>query len=886
MAGRTQIATRATEPAEGATVTVNPPPFAWSPVAGADIYSLEVSAHPEFETDDLIRIDRINLTVCSLPVELPPGRWFWRVFAINGTRTQAGPIRSFHVTNEAASFPLPRLKTTFSRIPVERPRLLFDGQPKQIRASVGSSLPRHVAFVLEKADAVMGQPLTPEPPPLPATNTGRAYAEILRATRPGMDAMQTCGLSYLLSGERRYALEVKRLLLHYCSWDAEGATSVYHNDEPAMWMLMRGCRAYDWAYDEFSEDERRHVTQVFRRRAEQVYFFLRRRHFEHHPYDSHAARLLGFLGEAAIAFYHEWPESFRWLAYVTRIFWATFPAWGKEDGGWSEGPHYWEHYMGFALHFILALRRATGLDLLRKPFFSTTPYYYLYTHPPYAVHSPFGDGQSTIGAWDFDVVWAFAQLADDPYLQWACDSKSLSPPATVFGFVLGDNRRRAKPPITLPQGRAFTDTGLASLHTAFGNPDEDVSFLMRSSPFGSTSHAHADQNAFTIEAFGEALAVASGHYPWYDSPHHRNWTCETKAVNSITYDGGLGQDTRSWEATGKIASFVNGEEFDYVLGDASAAYSGRLSLFKRHIVHVRPGLFVMLDELDAPEPHRYEWLLHAFKQLQIEPGEQRITSSSGDARLDVTFLTPSQLDFEQTDQFSVPFEHDAPFHVPRDPRQGLQWHFKATAPVAGRAQRFLTVLHARKAHEPRLAPSLTVDGLGVELLWDERLYQVLFRNNESQDLCAAGISTDGHVLAVRSGDASGELSFMVAGARRVQRNGVEILQSNEPADCAINLDGCGAVIDCALPHFAPRTITLKLGCARLVAHAEQLDRRRWVAYFEPPATTLISRLPNGIKITGATVRRTGLSEWRINPGSTVAVVGPLPLPDELELRTE
>src|SRR5258705_5694057 len=579
---------RPVEPAVGSTVTLNPPPFAWAPVCQAQHYFLEVSRNLDFEAPHAIRIENIQLTVCSLPVELGPGRWFWRVGAVASDHAQLGKVRDFYVPEGIPRFPFVSLKDVLANIKTDRPRLLFRDEA-QIRLNA-KQVPRHLKAVCEKADNVIGRTLLPEPPYLPRFNTGLIYSEVLRGTRPGMDSAQDCGLAYLLTGDDRYAAEVRRLLLHYCTWDTEGATCLFHNDDPAMWLMMRGCRAYDWTAATFQSGERCLVEKIFRRRAEQIYLLLRKRHFEFHPYDSHLARMLGFLGEASIAFFHEWPEALHWLSYVIRNFWAVFPAWGKNDGGWSEGPHYWDLYMGFALHFVLALRSTTGVDLLRKPFFRETPYYYLYTHPPYAVHSPFGDGQSNIGAWAFEIVWAFAQLTDDRYLKWACDCKSISPPATVLGFALGHNDLCGKPPVDLPSGRGFLETGLVSMHTAFGDPKEDISFLLRSSPFGSTSHAHADQNAFTIEAFCEALAISSGHYPWYDSPHHLNWTCQTKAVNSITYDGSKGQETRSMDAKGAVLSFVNGEEFDYALGDASAAYDGRISLFKRLVVHIKPGI--------------------------------------------------------------------------------------------------------------------------------------------------------------------------------------------------------------------------------------------------------------------------------------------------------
>jgi hypothetical protein len=336
--------------------------------------------------------------------------------------------------------------------------------------------------------------------------------------------------------------------------------------------------------------------------------------------------------------------------------------------------------------------------------------------------------------------------------------------------------------------------------------------------------------------------------------------------------------------------------------------------------------------LDAPEPRRYEWLLHAFRPMRCEPGERRATSASGDARLDVTFLVPGELDFEQTDQFTVPYEHDAPFHVPRDPRAGTQWHFKAALPVARRAQRFLTVLHARRAGEPRLAPTLAADGLGVEISVGDRLYRIVFREAEGRELCAGGVSADGHLLAVRSGGGEG-LSFVAAGARRVRLGSEELIRSDEPADCAVVVDNFGGAVaigpnaapirmqlfgenevtaikgaddlrveggsvnvgpSCrprafeflrdAPPREVPTALTLKFNGERLAARAERLDRQRWVAYFEPRATMVISAPPEGVKISGATVRREAGGALRIEPGSPAAVVGRLPATAELSLE--
>ena len=65
-------------------------------------------------------------------------------------------------------------------------------------------------------------------------------------------------------------------------------------------------------------------------RGNEAYAILRNRKFENNPYASHAGRSLGFLGEAAIAFMGEIPEAQEWFDYVVRVFFAIYPAWGKD----------------------------------------------------------------------------------------------------------------------------------------------------------------------------------------------------------------------------------------------------------------------------------------------------------------------------------------------------------------------------------------------------------------------------------------------------------------------------------------------------------------------------------------------------------------------------
>ena len=375
-----------------------------------------------------------------------------------------------------------------------------------------------------------------------------------------------------------------------------------------------------------------------------------------------------------------------WLQYVLSIYWSVYPAWAQEDGGWQEGPSYWEAYMGLALHFATALEKATGARLLDKPFFHNTPYYKLYANPPYARLSPFGDNQQAAPPrGSGQLMSAFATLLHDPYLQWYAEVQKSGRDLGPLGFALVDAKLKAKSPAGLPQARLFAGAGLVAMHDNLADPRGNAYLLFRSSPFGSVSHGHADQNAFAVEAFGEALAIASGYYPWYGSPHHQHWVWETRSVNSITLDGGQGQTIRSPESTGRIAQFVTGGRYDYALGDATAAYGGRLTKFYRRVIHIRPaGRFVIVDELESRQPVTFEWRLHALEQIDVDAAAQRAFVRRGKARLAADFVTPGGLKFAETDQFDPPPERGGE----------NQWHLVASTPGKTVAAQFMVALSA------------------------------------------------------------------------------------------------------------------------------------------------------------------------------------------------
>ena len=78
--------------------------------------------------------------------------------------------------------------------------------------------------------------------------------------------------------------------------------------------------------------------------------------------------------------------------------------------------------------------------------------------------------------------------------------------------------------------RQFPTVGWAALRTnikAERDGTGDVALVFRSSPLGSISHSHANNNDFILHVGGRVMAMPSGFYGGvmlgYGGDHHANW---------------------------------------------------------------------------------------------------------------------------------------------------------------------------------------------------------------------------------------------------------------------------------------------------------------------------------------------------------------------------
>ncbi len=744
-------------PAHGQRLKRNPPVFVWLPVEGIHDYVLQYSQDPDFQDASTVTVRKtwVDRTVTEpaigqsevtfsystrpttihIPSEvLSAGKWYWRYGCDVGEPAGLvfGQACEFSIEPDAVKMPFPDVTEVIARIGRSHPRLLVTKEDlPHLRELARTTLKDEADSVRRYCDGLIGEDLLPEPDFLPQpayqAEWNKAYGRAYRTIRPVMWDMEDCAEAYLITGDRKYGLEAKRRLLHLISWDPNGSTSLGHNDEIGSWLPGYCARVYDYVYDLLSEEEREQCRQCLAVRMRQLYLGLRILPFEVEPFDSHAMDYyLGYLTEASIAMAGE-VEVDEWLEYCLAMLWAPFyPPYGGHDGGWCEGPSYWQWSTERFLRSFGLVEQATGMPIQQRDWVRRTGYYKLYDNPPYSKMSPFGDGQEGPPAAG-ETMWNLAQVLKDPYLKWYADEQGFGP-SGLEAFLSYGHEVEGKAPTDLPQARCFYDVGLACMHSNLADGESNVHVMLRSSPFGSISHSYADQNAFILHAYGEPLAIASGYYTSYGVGHHRHWTWQTKAANCIGVDG-EGQEIRDWNAKGRIVQFETDDYCHYALGDASAAYGGRLLKFDRHVFYLRPldeemdPIVFIYDDLVSPKQSTYQWWLHALEEMRVDPDAQMVQISRGDARLDVLFLTPQGLRFSQTDQFTVPPEGEYP----------NQWHLTAETTEPAKLCRFLTVLlpyRSDRDSQSRQVKIVSGEGyLGAEVTSQGKRHLVVFRTD-------------------------------------------------------------------------------------------------------------------------------------------------------------
>lgn len=649
-------------PEDGYVAQQNPPNFKWGYVEEATAYEVAVATDPKMENIKY-RKDNIEFNYYNFDTTFETGvTYYWAVrYKSNNKYSPWSTSRKFRIDPDAYEYPFPDIETILSRIPSGHPRLLTtERNLADFRAKKNRSTAAKAVYdrVLSKADSYITQEIEKEPEEefYEDSIEQAEYKQRLRGIAESIiNKAVGCGFAYLLSGDEKYSDYAKKCLMEAATWDINGVTSYQNQDQIARSFAFLPAMTYDWIYATLSENEKSTILNMVRARTKVMEGLLDS--LKVSPYDSHGYTAYGYIGVAALATVGDIPESEDWLRKAIIGFSALTPVWGYEDG-WSQGVAYWSYDPPSVDYFMPFLAAAGYADLYKTAYSENQYLYYMYNNPM-GSWGGFGDESGRSKGAFSNIAAVDAHFTQNPVAKWMAEQYGYkNEEANVnnyYAYLMADDDLEAKAPLDYQLAHEFQDIGWVSMMDSISDPNR-IKLMFKSSPFGSYNHSHPDQNSMLLEAYGSQLLVNSGYYDAYHSEHDSGFTRRTGAHNCVTVADSIGQKDDDFSAKGKLTGFLTQADFDLASGDATEAYKGEIGKFERHIVYIRPDIFVVVDDLKASSKNKtsqFEWWMNSRTPISLYEDGTGARIENGEAVLDAKVQYPKKIKSYYNNMFAL-----------------------------------------------------------------------------------------------------------------------------------------------------------------------------------------------------------------------------------------
>ncbi|MCL4488723.1 MAG: DUF4962 domain-containing protein [Chloroflexi bacterium] len=543
---------------------------------------------------------------------------------------------------------------TVLAVPLAHPRLFFGASEiSALRAKAASTHNEIWTPIVDEATSQLG---TVPPAQAPANGDLDTYRNFGNELIP---FAFTC----VITGATNYCDLAKTYLLTYATWGQWGEDN--NRDLGLAHMLLGNAIAYDWLHNRLTPAERQAVRQSLAVWTQRMYEasaepfraewsnWWGSAYLQNHNWIDNSA-----LGMAGLALLGEDARSQMWVDQArNQMSRVQFILDGIGDGSWHEGIAYQSYGLTMALPFMVNLQRIQGSEIIPREYLRSYSNWRIYNEIPETTQSVFAFG-------DFEPSWSnsfrpqnllrfIAKEYGDGHAEWmvrqlnAADDSSVSvwsAPWYVFEFLYYDPAVTSQPPTYPPKTQVFRD--LEGIIWRTGWDSDSLIFGLKTGGFGgrfafdtftqetypwekpcattgcqlNVGHEHDDANGFTIYQAERWLAPEVEGVGVRDSAEH----------NTLLIDG-EGQyrppENRHDQypedfigSDGFLEATASSPDFDYVAADATRRYKNIAGLedITRHVLFVRPGYFLMLDNLAAASPHLYQWVCHFRESDSIE----------------------------------------------------------------------------------------------------------------------------------------------------------------------------------------------------------------------------------------------------------------------------
>ena len=352
----------------------------------------------------------------------------------------------------------------------------------------------------------------------------------------------------------------------------------------------------------------------------------------------------GSLGIGAMAFADEFEDYRELIEYGMEGVLIILEE-ADRDGGWNEGPGYWEYGIGHAAEFAWYLRAFTGgaVDLFRHPYLKRAGDFRIYmtTTPGQAWN--WSDGHKAVAS--STNLALLGRVFQNPVYQWSVHREGVRGLGQVYYL---DPDLKPQEPVDWAKSKTFRDLGVTVMRTGFRPKDAFVGVKAGAVGHG-IGHVHLDLGSVTIFAEGRELLAEMPHWTYaegrgkaggfFDRTLQR-WSYDSNAAighNLVTVEGRYPKFLYKGKA--RITRTDIGGDRELVTVDPTLFYKPLCRRVRRYLVYHRPDLVVLIDELRAREPIRARSQFHYLSKAETRASS--FVLKNGRAALEGVSVHPS-----------------------------------------------------------------------------------------------------------------------------------------------------------------------------------------------------------------------------------------------------
>ena len=308
------------------------------------------------------------------------------------------------------------------------------------------------------------------------------------------------------------------------------------------------------------------------------------------------------------------------------------------DGGWDEGPGYWNYATSYNVFILAALETAIGTDfgLSDMPGFSETGMFPIYITGPLMRTFNYADGGEGILRGP-QMFWLASRFGKYVYAWY---ERQIAARGTHPLDLLWFDPRGISPKSEgMPLDKWFHNIDVVTFRSNWDDPK--AVFIGFKGGDNRANHSHLDLGTFVLDALGHRWVVDLGadnynmpgyfgnqrwnYYRLRTEGHNRKPKASVSKANTVTLNG----ENQEPSAKAPIVKFESSEDRASATADLKAAYPNAKK-FLRTVSLINRREVVITDEIEAVEPIEVTWHLHTPANIEIS-GRTAVFASLTDA---------------------------------------------------------------------------------------------------------------------------------------------------------------------------------------------------------------------------------------------------------------